>query len=495
LLPGLELDRGSDEPLTRQLYNALRYHITDGTLASGVRMPSTRTLCGELNLSRTTVALAYGQLQSEGYLTSEEKSGTFVARLLPENLAWSTQLHYARPQDGRQLEAELATRFDENLPKPRERTSRTLPFNPGIPAVFEFPSQTWSRIMRPILSQLAPSGIARCPAEGAIQLREQVASYLGSNRGVSCTPEQVLIVSGTRQALLLIMMALSNPGDSGWVEDPGYPGMSRLYELFRVRTVPVPVDQQGINVSRGIERAARAKFAYVTPARQAPMGHTMSIQRRIELLNWAYGADAFLLEDDYDGEYRFGGHPAPSLQSLDPDGRVLYFGTFSKTVLPSLGIGYLVVPTRYVDVFRNLLDAVTRPPSLATQLTMAEFIESGHFEAHIRRMRTLYVARQNALGDILRDTMPDLLETSILNAGLHLIGYLPTSFNDAEVARRAKDLGVLPRPLSDYTHRDTLRPGLLIGFSNISEEAMPRAVRILRRAIEGTVSENDRQLV
>ncbi|MEM1363375.1 MAG: PLP-dependent aminotransferase family protein [Pseudomonadota bacterium] len=494
LLPGLDLDPGADAPLATQLYDSLRFHISEGTLAAGLRMPSTRTLSAELGLSRTTVACAYDQLKSEGYLTSAEKSGTFVADLLPEKLAWSTQLHYARPEEGRQLEADLATRFDENLPKQRERTSRALPFNPGIPAVFEFPSQTWSRIMRPILGQLAPNGIARCPAEGAIELREEVARYLASNRGVTCSPEQVLIVSGTRQALMLIMMALANPGDTGWIEDPGYPGVSRVYDLFRVKTVPVPVDTQGIVVQAGLQYTPKAKFAYVTPARQAPLGHTMSIRRRIELLNWAYASDAFILEDDYDGEYRFGGHPAPSLQSLDPDGRVFYFGTFSKTVLPSLGIGYLVVPTRYVDVFRNLLDAVTRPPSLATQLTMAEFVASGHFEAHIRKMRTLYLSRQNALDAVLKEAVPDLLETETLNAGLHLIGYLPDGYDDAQVARRAKDLGLLPRPLSDYSHREKLRPGLLIGFSNISEEAMPRTVRVLRRAIESSTPEMEQQL-
>ncbi|MEM8617834.1 MAG: PLP-dependent aminotransferase family protein, partial [Pseudomonadota bacterium] len=308
--------------------------------------------------------------------------------------------------------------------------------------------------------------------------------YLASNRGVSCSPEQVLIISGTRQALTLIMMALANPGDKGWVEDPGYPGISRVFDLFRMGTVPIPVDEQGIVVKAGQERAGDAKFAYVTPARQAPLGHTMSIRRRIELLNWAYENEAFLLEDDYDGEYRFGGHPAPSLQSLDPDGRVFYFGTFSKTVLPSLGIGYLVVPTRYVDILRNLLDAITRPPSLATQLTMAEFMASGLFEAHIRKMRTLYLSRQNALNDVLKAAMGDLLETETLNAGLHLMGYLPKGYDDARVARRAKDLGLLPRPLSDYTHNELLRPGLLIGFSNVQEEAMPRAARVLRRAIE-----------
>lgn len=484
LLPGLKIDPASHEPLATQLYVALRQHVTAGTLGAGIRMPSTRTLSDELSVSRTTVTCAYDQLKSEGYLISAEKSGTFVADLLPDNLAWSASQQYARPDGGNHLDTDLAARFEDKPPRQRERTSRTLPFNPGIPAVFEFPSLAWARIMRPILGQLAPSGIARCPAEGAIELREQVAIYLASNRGVSCTPEQVLIISGTRQAILLILMALSNPGDKGWVEDPGYPGTDMLHDLFGITSVPVQVDEQGLDVRLGIEKAPEARFAYVTPARQAPLGHTMSIRRRIDLLSWAYEADAFILEDDYDGEYRFGDHPAPSLQSLDPDGRVFYFGTFSKTVLPSLGIGYLVVPTRYVDVFRNLLDVVTRPPSLAAQLTMAEFMATGQFGAHVRKMRSLYLNRQNALEDVLIETVGDLVQTEVLNAGLHLIGYLPDGYNDAQVAQRAKSLGLLPRPLSDYVQERRLRPGLLIGFSNISEEAMPRAARTLRRAVE-----------
>jgi GntR family transcriptional regulator/MocR family aminotransferase len=484
LIPGLNIDSSREEPITSQLYESLKVHISKGSLESGSRMPSSRTLAIELKISRTTVSSAYERLKSEGYLVSTEKSGTFVTSQLPETLAWSSELKYSRKNKDDELNRDLSSRLYENLPKRKERTSRALPFNPGIPAVFEFPVQSWSRIMRPILAQLAPQGIARCPAEGAIELREQVSSYLHNNRGVVCSPDQVLIVSGTRQAILLILMALSNPNDAGWLEDPGYPGISTLYDLFRVKSVPVPVDKSGLVVSAGMAAAPNAKFAYVTPARQAPLGHTMSISRRIELLKWAYDSGGYIMEDDYDGEYRFGGQPAPSLQSLDPNGRVFYFGTFSKTVLPSLGIGYLVVPKRYIEVFSNLLDAVTRPPSLATQLTMAKFLESGMFERHIRKMRTLYRNRQNALADLLKVNLDDLLDTKVLNAGLHLLSYLPDEFDDAQVAKRAKELGLLPRPLSDYTLKTKLPPALLLGFANVSEESMPRAIRILRRAIE-----------
>jgi GntR family transcriptional regulator/MocR family aminotransferase len=347
----------------------------------------------------------------------------------------------------------------------------------------EFPAQAWSRLMRPIVSQLAPSGIARCPAEGAIELREQVASYLANSRGVVCSTDQILIISGTRQALLLVLLGLSNPGDFGWAEDPGYPGTPVSYNLFRVKPVPVPVDNEGLMVSEGIRRQKRAKFAYVTPARQAPLGHTMTIKRRVQLLNWAHETGAYILEDDYDGEYRFGGQPSPSLQSLDPDGRVFYFGTFSKTILPSLGVGYLVVPRRFIKTFRSLLDAVARPPSLATQLTTAEFIASGAFEGHIRKMRSLYIQRQDKLANVLKSELGTLLDTKVLNAGLHLLGYLQDGQDDKLVAERARSLGLFPRPLSDYVLEAKLQAGLLIGFSNIAEDSMVRSARVLRRAI------------
>ena len=483
LLPGLSVDTGGRHSMTAQLFNALRQQIKIGGIDPGIRMPSTRTLASDLGVSRTTVATAYEQLKSEGYLIGREKSGTFVTDVLPQVLMRQTEgSHGLGPTDA-DLETHLATRFDDNPLKPRERTSRTLPFNPGIPAVSEFPSQAWSRLMRPIVSQLAPSGIARCPAEGAIELREEVASYLANSRGVVCSTDQILIVSGTRQALLLILMALSNPGDYGWTEDPGYPGTPVSYNLFRVKTVPVPVDEDGLVVEEGIRRKPDAKFAYVTPARQAPLGHTMTIKRRVELLNWAHETGGYVLEDDYDGEYRFGGQPSPSLQSLDPDGRVFYFGTFSKTILPSLGIGYLVVPRRYIETFRSLLDAVARPPSLATQLTTAEFIATGAFEGHIRKMRSLYIRRQNELSRVLEAELGSLLDTHVLNAGLHLLGYLQDGQDDRLVAAKARSLGLFPRPLSDYALDAKTRSGLLIGFSNISEDSMPRAAKVLRRAI------------
>ncbi len=491
LVPGIDLASNTSEPLNAQLFKALREHVIKGALEPGVRMPSSRTLARDIGVSRTTVSLAYDQLKSEGYLQSREKSGTFVTDVLPDNKEWRASSARVQRTSQDPLPIRLAQRLDRiEIGRP-ERSGKALPLHPGIPSVYDFPVKQYASIQRQVSLCLAPAGIARCPAEGAPELREEVAAYLTSSRGVVCDSSQVFIISGTRQALHLLLLALSNPGEAAWAEDPGYPGWHRALDLFRLRKISVPVDREGIVVSEGLARERNARFAYVTPARQAPLGHTMTINRRIELLNWAYDRDALILEDDYDGEYRFGGHPAPSLQSLDPDGRVIYFGTFSKTLLPSLGIGYLVVPQRYVPVIAHLLDSIARPPSLGTQITVARFLECGAFETHIRRMRSLYQQRQNALLRTIRSEARDLIEPIVLNAGLHLIGYLPEGLSDRQVGQEAARHGLLPRPMSDFVLAEKQLPALMLGFASLSEDAMPGAVARLRRAITNVQQTRD----
>lgn len=368
-------------------------------------------------------------------------------------------------------------------PARTERGVLAQPFHPGIPSIAAFPAELYVRIQRRVSLGLIRSGAARCPAEGATELREQVTAYLGASRGVVCDPSQVFIISGTHQALHLVLLGLSNPGDGAWTENPGYPGARKSFALFRLRTSAVPVDPEGLVVAEGRRLDEGARFAYVTPARQAPLGHTMSLSRRLELLSWARERDALVLEDDYDGEYRFGGASAPSLQSLDPDGRVIYFGTFSKTLLPSLGVGYLVVPKRYVDIVSRLIDLIGRPPNLSTQLTIARLIESGAFESHVRTMRTYYRRRQDALQRQLKQSLAGLVDIEVLNAGLHLIGWLPENQDDRRVAENAWRRGLLPRPLSDFVVEGRFPPALMLGFSNLSDEHMPEAVEALRQAI------------
>lgn len=484
LIPSLSLDRGDKEPLSRQLFRGLRELVISGRLQPGTRMPASRSFAADLQVSRTTVAQAYDQLKSEGYLSGQEKSGTFVPRVLPDAGSWRTPRAAAPADESQEPPPELAERMQGTAPARPERGAMALPFHPGIPAIAAFPALLYARVQRQASLELIRSGAARCPAEGATVLREQIASYLGASRGVVCDPQQVFIISGTHQALHLVLLALSNPGDGAWTENPGYPGARKAFALMRLNTSAVPVDKEGLIVAEGCRLDPGARFAYVSPARQAPLGHTMSLARRLELLRWANESGALILEDDYDGEYRFGDAPAPSLQSLDPDGRVIYFGTFSKTLLPSLGIGYLVVPRRYIEPIARLIDSIARPPSLSVQVTIARLIESGAFESHVRAMRTLYRRRQDALARLIRPALAGHLEIEVLNAGLHLIGWLPRDSDDRRVAENARRRGLLPRPMSDFVAEGRFRPALMLGFSNLAEEQMPGAIEALRLALE-----------
>jgi GntR family transcriptional regulator/MocR family aminotransferase len=474
--------------MSLQLFDALRAAVLNGALAAGARMPSSRALADDLGVSRTTVLQAYEQLKAEGYLEGREKSGTFVRATIPDRTAWRHEQAHPVIDRPEALPVRLSGRLAALNVNRRDGAVLSLPLNPGIPAIREFPAQQFSRLYRPAALRPGPSGHARCPPEGTAELRDQVLSYLRSSRGVSCDLDQLFIVSGTRQALHVVLMALSNPGDGAWSEDPGYPGALTAYGIHRMTAVSVPVDAEGLIVSAGRRRRDDARFAYVTPARQAPLGHTMSIGRRIELLNWAYERDALILEDDYDGEYRFGGYPSPSLQSLDPDGRVVYFGTFSKTLLPALGIGYLVVPRRYVKAVSYVLDAVARPPGMMTQIAVADFMASGGFEAHVRRMRTLYRQRQEALAVAVEAHAGDLLRVETLNAGLHLIGWLPDGLNDHDVKAQAVRHGLRPRALSEFTFTETMPPALMLGFADLRAQEVDGAVRKLRRAVEAALS-------
>lgn len=485
MIPGLSLDRDGAEPLSRQLYRGLRELVISGRLESGVRMPATRSFAIDLEVSRTTVVQAYDQLKSEGYLSCHEKSGTFVSLALPDARAWRPPLAAAPSESDQRLADDLATRMQRTAQSQPERGAWALPFHPGIPAIAAFPGMLYARVQRQVSLELIRSGAARCPAEGATALREQIASYLGASRGVICDPAQVFIISGTYQALHLVLLGLSNPGDGAWIENPGYPGARKALELMGLRCTAVPVDKEGLVVAEGRRLNDQARFAYVTPARQAPLGHTMSLARRLELLRWANDCGTLILEDDYDGEYRFGGAPAPSLQSLDPDGRVIYFGTFSKTLLPSLGIGYLVVPHRYIEVMARLVDSIARPPSLSTQVTVARLIQSGAFESHVRAMRTLYRRRQDALAQQIRPALAGQLKIEVLNAGLHLIGWLPDGSDDRVIAENARRRGLLPRPMSDFVAAGPVRPALMLGFANLAEEQMPPAIEALRLALGG----------
>jgi GntR family transcriptional regulator/MocR family aminotransferase len=318
-------------------------------------------------------------------------------------------------------------------------------------------------------------------ARGHLPLRAALAAYLRTARGVRCEPEQILVVSGSQQALALAARVLLDPGAPVWIEEPGYPGARNVLELARARLVPVPVDDDGLDVAAGVARAPRARAAYVTPSHQYPLGATMSAARRLQLLDWARRAGAWIIEDDYDSEYRYESPPVAALQGLDRDARVLYVGTFSKVLFPALRVGYLVVPADLVPRFARVRDALDIFPATLNQAALADFLVEGHFARHLRRMRALYRERRGALVAALRAELPGV-EIVGAQAGMHLCATLPR-VRDLPAARRAAAEGVWALPLSSCYLGAPARPGFVLGFAGTPARDLAPAARRLRRAL------------
>ncbi len=314
-------------------------------------------------------------------------------------------------------------------------------------------------------------------------LREEIAAYLGAARAVRCVWEQVIVVSGSQQALDLAARVLLDPGDAAWVEDPGYAGARGALTGAGARLVPVPVDEEGLRVSAGMARCADARLAHVSPSHQYPLGATMSLPRRLELLAWASRAGSWVIEDDYDSEFRYTGRPVEALQGLDAEGRVIYVGTFSKVLSPALRLGYLVVPPDLVDPFTAARELADRHAPTVEQATLARFIAEGHFARHVRRMRALYAERQVALVSAAARDLPGLVDVGPAEAGMHLVGWLPADADDREASRRAEAGGVEANALSLYGIEPLRRGGLLLGYAAVDEAGIRDGVRRLAAAL------------
>ena len=376
-LAALSLDPASATPLYRQLYFAIREAILAARLHPGARLPATRTLARDLGLSRNTVVSAYEQLLAEGYLDGRVGAGSYVSTVLPEAL-----LHARRPL------AETPAR-PEPVPGLSARGVRLAalrelgsapprPFSPGLPELGRFPFEGWARLLARRWRDPPRAFLVGGDPSGYRPLREALAQYLGAARAVSCDPDQILIVSGAQQAVDLAARALLDPGDIVWMEEPGFGGTRGALLAAGARLVPVRIDDAGIDVAEGRRRAPGARMACVSPSHQYPLGVTMTLRRRLELLDWARAADAFVLEDDYDSEYRYAGRPLAAMQGLDEDGRILYVGSFSKVMFPGLRIGYMVVPPALVGAFRAIRALVDSHPSSVAQAALADFIAEGY---------------------------------------------------------------------------------------------------------------------
>jgi GntR family transcriptional regulator/MocR family aminotransferase len=469
----------------RQLYEQLRTAILNGRLIPGAQLPSTRGLAEELAVARNTVMGAYEQLLAEGYLEGETGSGTYVARTLPDEI-----LHAPAPRS-----ASKSVRTSVGLSQRGQIFSRDLlrvryddppkPFRPGVAALDELPFDLWCRLLNKHSRRAPMQFLAYGDPAGYRPLREAIAQYLAAVRAVNCQAEQVVIVSGTQQALDLAARLLLDNGEEAWMEEPGYNGARAALLAAGVKPVGVPVDASGIDVEAGERMAPTSRLAYVTPSHQYPTGVTMTLARRLDLLRWAERRKTWILEDDYDSEYRYASRPIASLQGLDTSGCVMYCGTFSKVLFPSLRLGYLVVPPQLVDSFSSAKGVLDRHSPTIEQAVLAEFISEGHLARHIRRMRMLYLERQTILLEALRSEIGDAIEVRSHDAGMHVVGWLQKGKSDGVVSQRARHLGVEAPALTTYREKPGGRGGLVLGYTAYTERQIRQAVKKLAVAVEG----------
>jgi GntR family transcriptional regulator/MocR family aminotransferase len=480
----LALNNDCGVALYRQLYEQLRTAILEGRLRPGARLPSSRLLAEELAVARNTVTGAYEQLLAEGYLEGETGSGTYVSRTLPDKILRATSVN--RPAIASRTPAQLSRRgrsLTKNAFGPRY-ADEPKAFRPGVPALDEFPFAIWNRLMSKHWRRRPADLLPYSDPAGYGDLRRAIAQYVTVARAAICDPEQVIIVSGAQQALNIASRLLLDAGDEAWMEEPGYNGARAALVDAGVRPVAVPVDEAGLDIVAGERLAPRARLAYVTPSHQYPTGVTMTLTRRLELLRWAERKRSWILEDDYDSEYRYASRPIAALQGLDTCGSVIYCGTFSKVLFPSLRLGYVIVPPLLVDAFRDAKAVIDRHCPTIEQAVLAEFIADGHLARHIRRMRMLYLERQGVLLESLRRELEGAVEVRSHEAGMHVVAWLANGKRDSVVARRARELGVEAPALTSYREKPGGRGGLVLGYAAYSEQQIRSAVKRLAMAMK-----------
>jgi GntR family transcriptional regulator / MocR family aminotransferase len=480
----LNVDRALAPPLAVQLYQQLRELILGGRLQAGVKLPSSRVLSAELGVSRTTVIEAFEQLRSEGYVEGRHGAGTFVPPVLPEMLL-TTRGGGRRP---REAEPPRLSSLARRLAGRPRRPGEARAFNPGLPETGLIPFELWSRAMARAWRRPAATLLAAAAPGGDPALRRAIAGHLGAMRGIDCTAEQVVLTSSAREAVALAARTLLEPGDQVWVEDPGYPAVRQALTEIGLVARGLPIDAEGLSLEAGLAGAPAARMAVVTPSRQYPLGTTMTLARRLALLDWARDRGAWIVEDDYDSEYRYAGRPLSALQSLDEAGRVLYLGSFSKVLFPKLRLGYLVLPPGLTAPLLAVREEVGAEPSMIAQPVLAEFIESGGFAVHIRRMRRLYAERQTALLAALSRHAEGLLTAERQDGGMHLVAELAPALarrlDDRAIEARARAAGIAAPALSAFYRETPPRHGLMLGYAGAPADeldtAMARLVALLR---------------
>ena len=471
------LSPDSGMALNRQLYECLRQGIFDGTLPSGTALPASRDLAREAGMSRNTVMHAYEQLRAEGYVHSRVGSGTFVAETTPDSLLNVNAATAAPAPEGGH--ARLSRQAQALLATASAGAEQWGAFMPGVPDVTEFPARTFARIQSRLWRQPAPQMLTYAHGGGHSALKAALMEYLRVARSVQCEADQILITEGVHQAIDMSLRMLVEPGDTVWVEEPGYWGFHKVLQMTRARIRLMHADGNG--TVQWPSRGGAPRLIFVTPSHQYPMGSVMSLARRRELLERARSHGSWIVEDDYDSEFRFAGRPVPAMQGLETDAPVIYIGSFSKTLFPALRVGYMVLPKALAAAFRTVHADLYREGHSMTQAVLAELISQGHYASHIRRMRLIYARRRSALAGLVQAHLgPNALPSHASNAGLHLVLSLGDQCDDIAIAEDAAKHGVLTRALSRYYTGDRVRRGLLLGYACVKDEDIaPAFFRLL----------------
>lgn len=475
------LDLGGSEPIYRQLHRLLQQAILTHELPSGARLPSSRLLASELGIGRNTVTQVYEQLAIEGYASSARGSGTYVADTAPDEFVDVGD----QVRNEKALEPNaLSLRGRQLLHGAGVSKRQEGAFMPGVPDVSRFPARVWGRLYAKYWRRLRPDLLTYSPGGGLASLRYALAAYLRTSRSVVCAPEQIIITTGIHQSIDLAVRLLSDPGDVIWTEDPCYWGVRSVLKVSGLTLKAIPVDEEGIHPGP-LDRAQPPRLMLVTPSHQYPLGMVMSLARRRMLLEFARQHGCWIIEDDYDSEFRYGSRPLASLQGLDTSGQVIYVGSFGKTLFPGLRVGYIVVPPALAEHFATASAELYREGQLLQQAVLADFISEGHFTSHIRKMRGVYDQRRALMLAAIRQRYADRLEIVGGDAGLHLVLRLPACIDDRQVAAAALAVNIVVRPLSDYfATRSGDASGLLIGYACVPDEAIAPAFDLLADVID-----------
>jgi GntR family transcriptional regulator/MocR family aminotransferase len=481
-LYAFEVTRAEQTPLFHQLYQQLRAAILSRRLRPGTKLPSTRELASQLGVSRSAAVAAYEQLFAEGYTSSRHGSGTYISSDLPEPIDGNAQRR-KKPVAGAASSAAKPPSIGDFVDVTVQSDER--PFNLGRTLVDDRTVELWRKLNARAIRSLSASHLGYSDPRGTIELRKTICDYLQAARAVRCDPEQIVVTTGTQHAIDLVIRVLPGPEKEVWVEDPGYPLTRQALIAAGAKVHPVPVDGQGIDVGAGIRSAPNARAVFVTPSHQFPTGVVLSMARRLELLAWAREKGAWIVEDDYASEFRYGGRPLASLQGLDEGERVIYVGTLNKALFPGLRMGYAVVPRALLRAFVAARYLMDRQPSTLSQAVVAAFMEEGHFAAHIRRMRLLYRDQRDVLVAALKNRLGADVTVDAPDQGMHLVAYTRRGLSDIAIERSGRQHGVIVRAMSRLHVAAAPRSALVLGFSGYPRQTIIPAVERLAQVIEG----------